>query len=79
MSIPPTTLLSYMQLGDVSLDYSDMRIDREISLPLLIMDGGASPKCLRQNLEVLGFEISQNLGFQDLEFLGFIIFEVLEF
>lgn len=43
------------------------------------MDGGASPKRLRQNLEVLGFEISQNLGFQDLEFLGFIIFEVLEF
>lgn len=43
------------------------------------MDGGASPKRLRQNLEVLGFEISQKLGFQDLEFLGFIIFEVLEF
>lgn len=77
MSIPPTTLLSYMQLGDVSLDYSDTRIDREISLAFA--QNGRRSKCLRQNLEVLGFEISQNLGFQDLEFLGFIIFEVLEF
>lgn len=43
------------------------------------MDEGTSPKCLRQNLEVLGFEISQNLEFQGLEFLGFTIFEGLEF